>query len=163
MRSSSIGQRVPHRCAAGARGSTMVLRLLLLLGGLLKATEPAPRCETGQETLGKANHPKSPPSSLFPSPGDEQSKGLQLRGEGGRSCPCPLEMRGSAQLFGNLQTASDETGVVLGKCGWEGRRWCSSATEKQVCDARECNVSPSLSFKAVCSCVFLSIHGVPSR
>ncbi|XP_010020536.1 PREDICTED: carboxypeptidase Z [Nestor notabilis] len=31
----------------------MVLRLLLLLGGLLRATKPAPRCETGQETLGQ--------------------------------------------------------------------------------------------------------------
>lgn len=40
-----------------ARGSSMVLRLLLLLAGLLRATKPAPRCETGQETLGKANHP----------------------------------------------------------------------------------------------------------
>lgn len=44
------------RCSA--RGSSMVLRLLLLLGGLLRATEAAPRCETGQETLGKANHLK---------------------------------------------------------------------------------------------------------
>ncbi|CAN8208091.1 unnamed protein product [Coccothraustes coccothraustes] len=31
----------------------MVLRLLLLLAGLLRATKPAPRCETGQETLGQ--------------------------------------------------------------------------------------------------------------
>ncbi|XP_013034603.2 carboxypeptidase Z [Anser cygnoides] len=31
----------------------MVLRVLLLLTGLLRATEPAPRCETGQETLGQ--------------------------------------------------------------------------------------------------------------
>lgn len=55
----------------------MVLRLLLLLSGLLRSTEPAPPCETGQETLGKANLPESP-SSLLPSPGDEQSKGLLL-------------------------------------------------------------------------------------
>lgn len=42
------------------KGSSMVPSLLLLLTGLFRATEPAPRCETGQETLGKANHPKSP-------------------------------------------------------------------------------------------------------
>lgn len=95
----------------------MVLRLLFLLGGLLRATEPAPRCETGQETLGKAHRPKSPPSSLLPSLGDEQGKGLQLPGEGGRSCHSPL---GGDQLFGNVQAASDETGAVDGKAGGGG-------------------------------------------
>uniref|UniRef100_A0A7M4E465 Carboxypeptidase Z n=1 Tax=Crocodylus porosus TaxID=8502 RepID=A0A7M4E465_CROPO len=31
----------------------MLLRILLFLGALAKVTEPAPRCETGQETLGQ--------------------------------------------------------------------------------------------------------------
>lgn len=138
----------------------MVLRLLLLLSGLLRATKPAPHCETGQDTLGKANHPKSSPSSLIPSLGGEQSKGLQLQDEGGGSCHSPLETRG--RVFGTLQSASDETRVVLGKRGWESKRWHGLATEKQACDGRECNASPSLSLKAMCRSVFLSIYGVPS-
>lgn len=58
----------------------MVLRFLLLLGGLLRATKPAPRCETGQETLGKADNPKSPPSSLLPSPGNKERVPASRRG-----------------------------------------------------------------------------------
>lgn len=125
-RSHSIRQWVPHHCAACARGSSMVLRLLLLLGGLLRATKPAPRCETGQETLGKANHPKSPPSSLLPSPGDKLRVPAPRRGKQELSLSPRDE---EDQLFGSRHTAGGKTGVVLGKHGWEGGR-CVAVQQK---------------------------------
>lgn len=103
----------------------MVLRLLLLLFGLLRATKPAPRCETGQETLGKANHPKSPPS-LISSPGDKERVPASRRGRQELS----LSPRDEGdQLFGNLHNAGDETGVVFGRYGWEGGR-CVALQQK---------------------------------
>lgn len=138
----------------------MVLRVLLLLTGLLRATEPAPRCETSQETLGKDNHPKSPLSPLFPSTADEQRKRLRLQDKRGSYHPY-LEM--GVQLLGNLQHPCDENGVVLRKHGWESRQQCGSETEKQARKVRECKVFPSLSFKAMCRYVFLSNYRVPCQ
>ncbi|RMC14387.1 hypothetical protein DUI87_09482 [Hirundo rustica rustica] len=43
----------------------MVLRLLLLLAGLLRATKPAPRCETGQETLDQPEAVSSHPFACY--------------------------------------------------------------------------------------------------
>lgn len=107
----------------------MVLRLLLFLTGLLRATEPAPRCETGQETLGKDNHPKSSLSLLLPSSADEQRKKLRFQDKRGRRCHPHLEMGGSALWESAPPSPVMKLGLCLGSM--DGKESSSMALKQK--------------------------------